>query len=69
MSRIDYWFLQQMQKMVLFAKKLSAQPLTHNLLEEAKKQGFSDEEIARFDGSKDATNSRKKASLQSSSSC
>jgi len=44
-TRIDLWFLDKMQNIVNMEKKLLSQPLTPELLREAKRFGFSDEQI------------------------
>ncbi len=51
-SKIDLWFLSQIQKIALFAKDLKkSEKLTDKKLKEAKLLGFSDEGIARLVGS------------------
>jgi carbamoyl-phosphate synthase large subunit len=44
-TRIDLWFLDKLQNIVDMEKRLLAQPLTPDLLREAKRLGFSDEQI------------------------
>jgi carbamoyl-phosphate synthase large subunit len=44
-TRIDLWFLDKLQNIVNMEKRLLAQPLTPDLLHEAKRLGFSDEQI------------------------
>jgi carbamoyl-phosphate synthase large subunit len=44
-TRIDLWFLDKLQNIVNMEKRLLAQPLTPDLLREAKRLGFSDEQI------------------------
>ena len=50
MSRIDYWFLHQIAQLATFEKGLSTQPLSKELLLDAKKFGFSDKNIAKLRG-------------------
>ncbi len=44
-TRIDLWFLDKLQNIVDMEKRLLAQPLTPELLRQAKRLGFSDEQI------------------------
>ena len=44
-TRIDLWFLDKMQNIINMEKRLLSQPLTSDLLREAKRIGFSDEQI------------------------
>jgi carbamoyl-phosphate synthase large subunit len=44
-TRIDLWFLDKLQNIVNMEKRLLAQPLTPELMREAKRLGFSDEQI------------------------
>ncbi len=44
-TRIDLWFLSKLQNIVDMEKKLLSQPLTPDLLWQAKRLGFSDEQI------------------------
>ena len=44
-TRIDLWFMDKMQNIVNMEKRLLGQPLTPELLREAKRLGFSDEQI------------------------
>ena len=49
-SQIDPWFLQRFQRLVGMERRLLAEPLTTDLLREAKRMGFSDEQIANLAG-------------------
>ena len=52
MTKIDHWFLTQMERITDFAKKLSKiKKISEKDMQEAKKLGFSDKEIARLTGS------------------
>jgi carbamoyl-phosphate synthase large subunit len=44
-THIDLWFMDKMQNIVNMEKRLLSQPLTPELLREAKRLGFSDEQI------------------------
>jgi carbamoyl-phosphate synthase large subunit len=44
-TRIDPWFLSKFQNIIDMEKRLLGQPLTSDLLREAKRAGFSDEQI------------------------
>jgi carbamoyl-phosphate synthase large subunit len=44
-TKIDLWFLDKLQNIVNMEKRLLAQPLTPELMREAKRLGFSDEQI------------------------
>src|SRR6185437_4347881 len=48
LSRIDNWFLTQIQEIALYAKSIEAQDLTKDNLLAAKKLGFSDVSIAKL---------------------
>ena len=54
-TKIDPWFLEQIQDLVRFEKRLvssahHSSPITHDLLHEAKQLGFSDERIGQLNG-------------------
>ena len=51
---IDAWFLDQMRELLESEERIAAGPLTPELLREAKRQGFSDRQIARLRGKKEA---------------
>jgi carbamoyl-phosphate synthase large subunit len=58
-SKIDKWFLHKLQNIVSIRKQLEALPrpvstISQELLEEAKKKGFSDSQIASFTGSSES---------------
>ncbi|HVE12878.1 MAG TPA: carbamoyl-phosphate synthase large subunit, partial [Elusimicrobiota bacterium] len=53
-TSIDPWFLNQMKDLVEFEDRLRAEPLTPELLGEAKRLGFSDLSIARATRKKEA---------------
>ena len=63
---IDRWFIYQIQDIVNFEKELAKynmQTLTHDVLRDAKRMGFSDEQICRImkDGNEDALYEKRKA--------
>ena len=58
MTKIDRWFLQQLELITNCAKTLEKENLTESLLRNAKVLGFSDNEIARLT-KKDAKDIRK----------
>jgi len=45
-TKIDLWFLDKLQNIIAMEKKLLAEPLTPELLRQAKRLGFSDQQIA-----------------------
>ncbi|RLJ71093.1 carbamoyl-phosphate synthase large subunit [Hydrogenivirga caldilitoris] len=49
-TRIDPWFLHNIEDIVLFERRLKEEELTENLLREAKELGYSDLEIALLRG-------------------
>ncbi len=50
LTRIDRWFLYNIEEIVRFEKRLQRESLTPELLREAKEIGYSDAEIARIKG-------------------
>jgi len=63
---IDRWFIYQIQDIVNFEKELAKynmQTLPHDVLRDAKRMGFSDEQICRImkDGNEDAVYEKRKA--------
>lgn len=54
LSKIDYWFLTQIQSLALFANELSKNELNENNLLRAKKLGFSDITIAKIKNTTEA---------------
>lgn len=63
---IDRWFIYQIQDIVNFEKELAKynmQTLTHDVLRDAKRMGFSDEQICRImkDGNEDALYEKRKS--------
>jgi carbamoyl-phosphate synthase large subunit len=50
LTRIDPWFLEQLARIARFGRRLSSEDLTDDLLREAKECGFSDRQIASFQG-------------------
>ncbi|MBP9816473.1 MAG: carbamoyl-phosphate synthase (glutamine-hydrolyzing) large subunit [Candidatus Pacebacteria bacterium] len=50
LSNIDLWFLRKLEHIVELEKKIKRKPLTKNLLIEAKKNGFSDIQLATIKG-------------------
>jgi carbamoyl-phosphate synthase large subunit len=50
LTRIDPWFLEQLAMVTRLGRRLSEEPLTLELLREAKACGFSDRQIASFGG-------------------
>ncbi|MBI3300434.1 MAG: carbamoyl-phosphate synthase large subunit [Elusimicrobia bacterium] len=54
MTGIDAWFLDQMKDLLDFEARLEAEKLTPELLREAKRQGFSDRQVARLIGKKES---------------
>jgi carbamoyl-phosphate synthase large subunit len=50
LSQIQPWFLEQLQAIVKFEKKIKGSPLNEELLMAAKKKGFADALIARLQG-------------------
>ncbi|MCC2624163.1 MAG: carbamoyl phosphate synthase large subunit [Burkholderiales bacterium] len=48
LSKVDYWFLTQIQEIALYAKKIEGQELTRENLMSAKQLGFSDVSIAKL---------------------
>ncbi|MBI3553217.1 MAG: carbamoyl-phosphate synthase large subunit [Elusimicrobia bacterium] len=51
---IDPWFIHQLQELVEFETRFKAEPLTPDLLRDAKRLGFSDRQLARLRGMKPA---------------
>lgn len=49
-TKIDPWFLQQLDRIVKLEQRLQKGPLDKDLLREAKRDGFSDKSIARLTG-------------------
>ncbi|MDQ2683017.1 MAG: carbamoyl-phosphate synthase large subunit, partial [Chloroflexota bacterium] len=47
-SKIDLWFLTKLQRIVELERAIAAGPLSDDLLYEAKRSGFGDEQIARL---------------------
>ncbi|MEI7554578.1 carbamoyl-phosphate synthase large subunit [Candidatus Chlorohelix sp.] len=45
-SKIDYWFLRKFQLLVEMERRMLKEPMTSNLLRQAKRLGFSDDQIA-----------------------
>ena len=60
MTKIDRWFLAQIQKITDFAQKISGKTLDETQMREAKILGFSDREIARLSAEKDEIAVRQK---------
>ena len=60
MTKIDRWFLAQIQKITDFAQKISGKTLDKTQMREAKILGFSDREIARLSAEKDEIAVRQK---------
>ncbi|MCZ6546003.1 MAG: carbamoyl-phosphate synthase large subunit [Chloroflexi bacterium] len=50
-TKIDPWFLDRLLSLVRMEQRLLAEPFTPALLREAKRMGFSDEQIANLEGS------------------
>ncbi|MCX5787530.1 MAG: carbamoyl-phosphate synthase large subunit [Elusimicrobia bacterium] len=50
LSKIDPWFISEIQELVEFEGRLRAEPLGPQLLREAKSLGFSDAQLAKFAG-------------------
>ncbi len=50
LSNIDFWFLKKLEHIVELEKKIKRKPLTKDLLLEAKKNGFSDIQLATIKG-------------------
>ncbi len=50
LSNIDLWFLKKLEHIVELEKKIKRKPLTKDLLVEAKKNGFSDIQLATIKG-------------------
>ncbi|KIL41772.1 carbamoyl phosphate synthase large subunit [Gordoniibacillus kamchatkensis] len=48
LTKIDWWFLHKLEGLVAFESKIGAQPLTTELLYEAKRLGFTDRAIAEL---------------------
>ncbi len=46
LSHIDYWFLEQIKDIVDFEKEIECRPLNVELVQQAKRMGFSDRQIA-----------------------
>ncbi len=51
LTHIDPWFISAINNITTTARRLSAEPLSRNLLLTAKRQGFSDAQIASLSGS------------------
>lgn len=50
LSNIDFWFLKKLEHIIELEKKIKRKPLTKDLLLEAKKNGFSDIQLATIKG-------------------
>ena len=68
LTKIDRWFLFNIEEIVKFEEKLQKKELTKELLREAKELGYSDYEIAKIKGMKeeDIRNLRKKYNIRPS---
>ncbi|MDE2745281.1 MAG: carbamoyl-phosphate synthase large subunit [Chloroflexota bacterium] len=52
-SGVDPWFLERLQTLVHMERRLLAEPLSPDLMRQAKRMGFADEQIANLAGSVD----------------